>query len=511
VPVSQMPTDGTFPTDTSKYNTTKPTDYLPEWDQNNCTQCGACSMACPQAALRIKVYNEDLAENAPLSLKYINSEDFDLLKYTIQINPDQCNGCNNCIDACPAKALSMVNKTNIIKKETESWNYFETIPEFDRTKIDVSKISEQQLQEPLFKYPMGVEGCGEAPYLKLISQLFGDRLLIANATGASSIFGGALPTTPWAKNKKGQGPAWSNSLFEDNAEFGLGFRLSLNQQENQARLLLKKLSSQLDNNLVYDILNANQNNDLEINQQRSRVEVLKKQLMLINSEESTQLLTICDSLIKKSVWIVGGDGWAYDIGYGGIDHVLASGENVNILVLDNEVYDNTGAQSSKATPFGAKAKFAFKGKQKQKKDIGLLAMTYNHVYVASVAIGADQEQTLKAFIEAENFDGPSIIIAYCHSESHGIDMKRPSQYHKSSVDSGQWVLYRNNPNKGAFELDSMSPTIAITDYLKMEGRFNWLFEKNYEVLKNYQNNIDSKFETLKTLSEINRNQLYNEV
>ncbi|PIA80340.1 hypothetical protein BFR04_16890 [Gaetbulibacter sp. 4G1] len=506
IPVSLLPADGTYQTGTSKYNTIQLGNELPEWDTESCTQCGACSTACPQAALRIKVFNDSYLDDASLEFKTVKSIEsdweVDLLNYTIQINPEQCNSCNNCIDACPVKALIMVNKEEIIKTEKHNWNYFKNIPELNRNKIDSSKLSQQQLQEPLFKYSSGVEGCGEAPYLKLMSQLFGDRLLVANATGASSIFGGALPTTPWSKNDKGHGPAWSNSLFEDNAEFGLGYRLSIDNKEQQAKTLIKSLMPQLDFDLVIDILNSNQNTEIEINYQRKRVEKLKTALKNINTPDAKSLIDISDNLIKKSVWIVGGDGWAYDIGFGGLDHVLASGKNVNILVLDNEVYDNTGGQASKATPFGAQAKFAFNGKQKQKKDLGIFAINYNNVYVASVAIGANQEQTLKAFNEAESFDGPSIILAYSHSDSHGIDMKHPSKYHKAAINSGQWLLYRNDPRlieKGlnSFQLDSEIPSIKIEDYLKMEKRFSKLFKKNKEEFKHLvlqiQRQIDNRF------------------
>jgi len=305
-------------------------------------------------------------------------------------------------------------------------------------------------------------------------------MLIANATGASSIFGGALPTTPWSKNGAGRGPAWSNSLFEDNAEFGLGYRLSLDQQERQAKAWLKSLIGPIDFNLIYDILNAKQDSEEKISKQRDRVEVLKTELTVLNSEVAMRLRSVADSLVKKSVWIVGGDGWAYDIGYGGLDHVLASGKNVNILVLDNEVYDNTGGQMSKSTPMAASARFATLGKQRQKKDLGLMAMNYDDVYVASVAMGADREQTLQALLEAESYDGPSLVIAYCHSSSHGIDMMHPSRYHKAAVDSGQWLLYRNDPRRAknhesTLQLDSKSPSIAIEEYLKLEGRFSQSF------------------------------------
>ncbi|MGI9551942.1 MAG: thiamine pyrophosphate-dependent enzyme, partial [Aurantibacter sp.] len=463
-------------------------------------------MACPQGAIRIKAYDDSYLENAPegfKSTKAIETDwEIDLLSYTVQVNPDQCTSCNNCVDACPAKALVMKSKSSVVAQEKENWKHFKSIPEFVRTKLDTTKVSQQQLQEPLFKYSIGVDGCGEAPYLKLLSQLFGDRMLMANATGASSIFGGALPSTPWAKNREGRGPAWSNSLFEDNAEFGLGYRLSLDQQEEQAKTLLKKLMPELDFDLVNDILTAEQRNEKEISVQRRRVKNLKAHLTTVVTVDAQQLLSVADSLVKQSVWIVGGDGWAYDIGYGGLDHVIASGKNLNILVLDNEVYSNTGGQMSKATPFGASAKFAFNGKQKQKKDLGRLMMAYDDVYVASVAMGANQEQTLKAFQEAESYDGPSVIIAYCHSPAHGIDMKNPSQYHKAAVASGQWLLYRNDPRRiemglNSLQLDSAEPSIPIEKYLRIEGRFAKLFKEDEEafarLMHRLQREVDQRY------------------
>ena len=507
LPVGMFPVDGTYPSDTSKYGISNVGATLPVWDAEACIQCGACSLACPQGVIRMKVFDDDLLAKAPTTFKAVTSleivGDVDLLNFALQADPEHCTSCSNCLDACPAKALTMNDRSFVIAEEQQNWKFLESIPEFDRTKIEVSKVSQQQLQEPLFKYSLGVDGCGEAPYLKLMSQLFGDRMLVANATGASSIFGGALPTTPWSKNDAGRGPAWSNSLFEDNAEFGLGFRLSLDHQEVQAKNLLRKLMNKLDFDLVHDITTAVQQTELQISEQRERVALLKAQLKSLATTEAHQLMNVADSLVKKSVWIVGGDGWAYDIGYGGLDHVLASGKNVNILVLDNEVYSNTGGQMSKATPFGASAKFAINGKDKQKKDLGLMAMNYEDVYVASVAIGADQEQTLKAFLEAERFEGPSIIIAYSHSPAHGIDMKRPGQYHKAAVASGQWLLYRNNPerrerNLNTLQLDSAEPSLPIEHYLKLERRFSQLFQgdnPNFRpLIRKIQNYIDRRYD-----------------
>ncbi|MDC6365124.1 MULTISPECIES: 4Fe-4S binding protein [Flavobacteriaceae] len=513
VSVGELPLDGTYDTNTSHHNSFKTLLELPVWDTDLCTQCGACSMACPSGALRIKAYNDDVLAEAPQGFKSkLFGEDingFSLLNYTIQVYPGHCTSCNNCVDVCPVKALTMTQSKISIEEEQMHWDYFETIPEFNRTKIDVFNVAQQQLQEPLFKYPMGEDGCGEEPYLKLLSQLFGDRMMVANATGASSIFGGALPTTPWSKNEEGRGPAWSNSLFEDNAEFGLGFRLAFDQQEKRARRLINLLKKDVGCELVEAILNSAQNTELEIQEQRARIMKLKAILNTIDKVEARQLAEMVDNLIKKSVWIVGGDGWAYDIGFGGLDHVLASDKNVNILVLDNEAYSNTGGQMSKATPYGATAKFAAQRKQKQKKDLGFWAMQYEGVYVASVAMGADKEQTLRALIEAEKHDGPSLVIAYCHSSSHGIDMRKPSQYHQAAVVSGQWLLYRNDPKRTkeglvSLQMDSDAPSIPVESYFRMEKRFAQLIESNTktfeEAIQTAQDAVDKRYAKYKGLS-----------
>ena len=399
-------------------------------------------------------------------------------------------------------ALEMHDSAQIPKSVSLHWGVMETIPEIPRNRIDPLKVHQQQLQEPLFKYPYGDKGCGEAIYLKLISQLFGERMLIANATGSSSIFGGALPTTPWAKNSAGRGPAWSNSLFEDNAEFGLGYRLSLDQQTLKARRLLKSLRSMLDAQLVDLILDSKQDTEQDIDEQRSRIDQLNGILKGINNNKSIQLLGMTEALVKKSVWIVGGDGWAYDIGFGGIDHVIASDRNVNILILDNEVYDNTGGQTSKASPLGSSGKFASNGKHLMKKDLGRMLMTYDHVYVASIAIGADQEQALRAIHEAEQYNGPSVIIAYTHSSKHGMDSKLAGLHQKVAVDSGQWLLYRNDPrrllnDRNPLQLDSKIPSLKVSDFFRMEGRFSKLINQSIiedgSRLNEYQKQIDDRY------------------
>ena len=440
------------------------------------------------------------------------------MKYSIQVAPEDCTGCGICVEICPAKnkaetrlkALNMEPQPPLRVPERENWDFFLKIPELDRRKIKATTIRQQQVQEPLFEFSGACSGCGETPYLKLLSQLFGDRALIANATGCSSIYGGNLPTTPWATNAEGRGPAWSNSLFEDNAEFGLGFRLSIDKQTGFARELVQRLGGSIGDELATTILSAKQKDEADIYEQRQRVNLLKEKLQDLNSLEARQLLSIADLLVKKSVWIVGGDGWAYDIGYGGLDHVIASGKNVNLLVLDTEVYSNTGGQASKSTPRAAVAKFAAGGKPGPKKDLGLIAMSYRSVYVASVAMGAKDEHTLKAFLEAEAYDGPSLIIAYSHCIAHGINMTTGMADQRAAVDSGQWLLYRYNPERAEagenpMTLDSRTPTKKVQEFLQMETRFKMLTKSKPEDAKELwaqaQQDVEARYRLYEYLAQ----------
>lgn len=492
IPVSKMPADGTYPTGTTQYEKRNLAHEIPVWDAEVCIQCGKCAFVCPHAVIRIKTYDEAHLKDAPDTFKSTASKDFAGQKYTIQVAPEDCTACGICVEICPAKnksavglkAINMRPQPELLEKERENWQFFLTIPEAERTQIKVNSIRQQQIQQPLFEFSGACSGCGETPYLKLATQLFGDRMIVANATGCSSIYGGNLPTTPWAHNADGRGPAWANSLFEDNAEFGLGMRVSLDKKADYARELLTSLVGEIGDQLVEAILNADQSDEAGIYDQRERIGLLKTRLNAMKpSPTIAQLLSVADYLVKKSLWIIGGDGWAYDIGYGGLDHVLASGRNVNILVLDTEVYSNTGGQASKSTPRAAVAKFAAGGKPGRKKDLGMMAMTYGNVYVASVAMGAKDEHTLRAFLEAEAHDGPSLIIAYSHCIAHGINMTTAMTDQKLAVETGQWLLYRHNPDliaegKNPLQLDSRPPKGKLADYFNMENRFKMLMQSD---------------------------------
>ncbi|ASQ91046.1 pyruvate:ferredoxin (flavodoxin) oxidoreductase [Prosthecochloris sp. GSB1] len=512
VPVSQMPADGTFPVGTSKFEKRNLAEKVPVWEPEICIQCGKCALMCPHGVIRCKAYDPKYLSNAPSTFKNIDAKgkNWNGLKYTIQVAVEDCTGCEICAHICPARdkenperhALNMSLQAPLREQEIDNWNYFLNIPEFDRSKINPRLIKEQQLQQPLFEFSGACAGCGETPYVKLMTQLFGDRLVLGNATGCSSIYGGNLPTTPFCTNQAGLGPTWSNSLFEDTAEFAMGFRISINKQQEYAGELLRTLSAEVGETLVKEILEATQSSEPEIFEQRERVRSLKEKLGSLNTPEAKNLLAVVDMLVKKSVWGIGGDGWAYDIGYSGVDHVTASGENVNLLVLDTEVYSNTGGQASKATPKAAVAKFAAAGRPLKKKDLGMISMTYGNAYVASIAMGARDEQTVKAFLEAEAYDGPSIIIAYSHCIAHGINMATGMDQQKAAVDSGHWLLYRYNPDrlkegKNPLQLDSKKPKIPVEEFLNTENRFRMLKKSHPDLAKAFfeqiQHEVDARY------------------
>jgi pyruvate-ferredoxin/flavodoxin oxidoreductase len=526
LPVSTLPVDGIFPSGTAKWEKRNVAEEIPVWDTDVCVQCGKCVMVCPHSAIRAKAYQPSELVNAPPTFKSTGAKDKDFAnqKFTIQVAPEDCTGCAICVNICPAKnkaeplrrAINMAQQLPLREQERKNWDFFLSLPNPDRRQLKLNQIRQQQLQEPLFEFSGACAGCGETPYLKLLTQLFGDRSVIANATGCSSIYGGNLPTTPWTTNAEGRGPAWSNNLFEDNAEFGFGFRLSLDKQAEFAAELLQQLSGEIDEKLVYSILNAEQKSEADIWEQRERIALLQQRLNQIvtlnpNLQSKIQnLKSLADYLVKKSVWIVGGDGWAYDIDFGGIDHVLASGRNVNILVMDTEVYSNTGGQSSKATPRAAVAKYAASGKPAPKKDLGLIAMTYGNVYVASVALGAKDEHTLKAFLEAEAYDGPSLIIAYSHCIAHGINMTTAMEHQKSLVESGRWLLYRHHPElqkqgKNPLQLDMRSPTQSVEKSMYQENRFKMLTKSKPDhaqhLLELAQTEVDARWQMYQYLAE----------
>jgi pyruvate-ferredoxin/flavodoxin oxidoreductase len=490
IPVSAFPIDGTFPTGTTQWEKRNLALEIPQWETDLCIQCGKCVMVCPHAVIRHKVYDERLLANAPETFKHQPSKFKEFsqgMAYTVQVAPEDCTGCTLCVEVCPVKdksqvgrkALNMVPQPPLREQEARNWDFFMSIPDLDRKLINPSTIKNSQLLRPLFEFSGACAGCGETPYVKLVSQLFGDRAIVANATGCSSIYGGNLPTTPWAVDANGRGPAWSNSLFEDNAEFGLGMRLTLDKQNEYAKELLAAFEEELGTGFIGAIRDADQSSEAGIDAQRARIAELKAKLAGSSNSHAKDLLSLADNLVKKSVWIIGGDGWAYDIGYGGLDHVLASGRNVNILVLDTEVYSNTGGQASKSTPRAAVAKFAMGGKRMPKKDLGLIAMSYGYVYVARIAMGANDQQTLRAFLEAESYDGPSLIIAYSHCIAHGFDMAKGLEQQKLAVQSGHWPMYRYDPRlaeKGQNPLliESKEPTIPISQYAYNETRYKML-------------------------------------
>jgi pyruvate-ferredoxin/flavodoxin oxidoreductase len=489
LPVSALPVDGTYPSGTTAYEKRNISDLVAVWDASTCIQCGNCSFVCPHSVIRSRYYDESRLEGAPdgfasAPLAAVGLPD---TRYTLQVYLEDCTGCALCVEACPVtspgdparKAINLEAREPLVAVERDNIAFFETLPTMDRSRLDFGTVRGTQFLEPLFEFSGACAGCGETPYLKLLSQLFGDRLMVANATGCSSIYGGNLPTTPWTTDADGRGPAWSNSLFEDNAEFGLGFRLSADRHTDLARRRLLELRDRLDAKLVEEILEAPQLRESELRAQRARVVELERQLEGLEGPAVLDLRSVIDHLVRRSVWIVGGDGWAYDIGSGGLDHVLASGRNVNVLVLDTEVYSNTGGQMSKATPLGAVAKFAAAGKTVAKKDIALQAIAYGSVYVARVAMGADPQQTLSAFREAEAYDGPSLVLAYSHCIAHGIDMRNGLDQQYRAVASGYWPLIRYDPmvrSEGGnpFLLDSPRPRMPLADYTNRELRYRSL-------------------------------------
>ncbi len=498
IPVSYLPADGTYPVGTTRWEKRNIAQEIPVWDEDLCIQCGKCVLVCPHAAIRAKLTPPDGLASAPegfrsAAARWPGRQDE---RYTIQVAPEDCTGCRLCVEVCPAKdkretrrkALNMQPVASLREAGRANWDFFLSLPDVDRLGVREDHVKDVQLLRPLFEFSGACAGCGETPYLKLLSQLYGDRLLVANATGCSSIYGGNLPTTPWAADRCGRGPAWSNSLFEDNAEFGLGMRLALDTQAAAARELVRRLAARLGGDLAHDLLAADQSTEEGIRRQRDRVALLRERLHGLDTPEARDLVALTDRLVRKNVWVVGGDGWAYDIGFGGLDHVLASGQKVTVLVLDTEVYSNTGGQMSKATPRGAVAKFAAGGKHAPKKDLALMAMTYGTVYVARVALGANDTQALQAFREAESFEGTSLILAYCPCVAHGYDLAHGADQQKAAVQSGYWPLLRYDPRrlregKNPLQLDSKAPTLPLEKYLYNETRYTMLAQAKPEEAK----------------------------
>jgi pyruvate-ferredoxin/flavodoxin oxidoreductase len=524
LPVSALPVDGTFPTDTTRYEKRAIAQEIPIWDPDICIDCGKCAIVCPHDAIKMKVFEPDALEGAPddfLSKGFKARELSEPHLLTIQVSPDDCTGCNVCVEQCPAtskqvsghKAINMEPYADHADRERDNFGFFEEIPYLDRTLLPHDTVKGSQVLQPLFSYSSACAGCGETPYLKLISQLFGDRLLIANATGCSSIYGGNLPTTPWGQNDAGRGPAWANSLFEDNAEFGLGIRLAVEQQTEIASGLLRGLGGTVGDDLVRDLLGADQSTEPGIEEQRARVAELLRRLESAEGDvAAAHLRTLAGALVRKDVWIVGGDGWAYDIGYGGLDHVLASGENVNVIVLDTEVYSNTGGQASKATPRAAVAKFATAGRSVPKKDLGALAMQYGTVFVAQISLGANEVQTVRALQEAAAWDGPSLVMAYSTCIAHGFDMKNSMHQQRDAVKSGYWPLYRFSPQEDEhgkpFRIDSRKPAMPVAEFARKEGRFAMLARSNPEraamLMTLAQADVDERWRYYEQLAGVER-------
>jgi pyruvate-ferredoxin/flavodoxin oxidoreductase len=521
LPVSAFPVDGTYPVATAQWEKRNIAQEVPVWEPDICIECGKCMLVCPHSTIRAKVVKQEDLANAPAGFKTMPAKWRELpdYRYTIQVAVEDCTGCQLCVEVCPAKdksnvsrkALNMAPQLPLRDNERVNWDYFLTLPEVNRNNgLTFRSVKDVQLLQPLFEFSGACSGCGETPYIKLLTQLFGDRAIIANATGCSSIYGGNLPTTPYTTNSQGRGPAWSNSLFEDNAEFGLGMRLSFDHQQAYAKQLVEKYRGMIGDELANDLLNGNQETQEGVDAKRQLIEQLKSKLDGRGETDARDLLGVADALVKKSVWIVGGDGWAYDIGYGGLDHVLASGQDVNILVLDTEVYSNTGGQASKATPLGAVAKFAAGGKPTIKKDLGMTAMRYGNVYIAQIAMGANDTHTVKAFLEAEAHPGPSLIIAYSQCIAHGIDMAKGMHQQKLAVESGYWPLYRYNPaleneGKNPFQLDSHDPKIRLEDYIYTEGRYRMLQRSDPEAAKTLlaqaQASVNHRWKQYKHLAE----------